>query len=385
MSVATPVRHLVLVGGGHAHVQVLATFAADPPANSRITLVAAERIAMYSGMAPGFVGGDYSFDDLSIDLRPLADACGAEVLEARCERVDPLAKEIHLSGGDVIGYDVASFNVGSTLLGRELDGVSQYALPTRPLSKLLSGMDGLIDRADSHSSGKPFRLLVVGGGVAGIELAFCAQVRLKRATGRVIDVTLLNSGSRILPRYPDSLVHRVEHLAAIRGIVIENNMRVVALDEGGALLASGDRVFCDAVLWVTGPSSHSLFFDSPGVDTDDRGFVSIRSTLQFTGYDDLFAVGDCGTLVDYPETPKAGVYAVRQGPVLAGNLRAFLCGEALGEYKPQREFLTLLNMGEGYAVGCKFGFSFGGRWVLRLKDWIDRGFVRRFQVGGGVG
>ncbi len=384
MIVATPARHLLLVGGGHAHVQVLKAFATNPPANCRMTLVTAERVAMYSGMAPGFVAGDYALRDLSIDLRPLAAACGAELVEATCERIDPTAKQIQLAGGEVIGYDVASFNIGSTLLGRELSGVGEHALPTRPLRKLLDGIAGLIVRAGEHRGDQPFRLLVVGAGVAGVELAFCAQVRLWRETGKAIAVTLFNSGSRILPRYPDSLIRRVERLATTRGIVIKNDVRVVALDDNGAVTESGERADADAVLWVTGPVSHPLFVNSPGIETDTRGFISIRSTLQFKDNDDCFAVGDCGTLIEHPDTPKAGVYAVRQGPILTENLRSHLCGESLREYAPQREFLTLLNMGDGYAIGCKLGVSFGGRWVLRLKDWIDRDFMRKFQLGEGT-
>ena len=103
------------------------------------------------------------------------------------------------------------------------------------------------------------------------------------------------------------------------------------------------------------------------------------------GHDDLFAVGDCATLVDYPHTPKAGVYAVRQGPVLAHNLQAALAGEKLQEYSPQSDFLTLLNLGDGSALGAKKGLSFQGRWVMRLKDWIDRRFMQRFQIEPGSG
>ncbi len=102
--------------------------------------------------------------------------------------------------------------------------------------------------------------------------------------------------------------------------------------------------------------------------------------LQVAGHDDLFAVGDCATLIEYPATPKAGVYAVRQGPYLARNLRAALADQPLEAYQPQRDFLTLLNLGDGTALGAKWGLSFAGRWAMRLTDRIDRAFMRRFQV-----
>jgi selenide,water dikinase len=141
---------------------------------------------------------------------------------------------------------------------------------------------------------------------------------------------------------------------------------------------------CDALIWVTGATSHPLFVDSD-LPTESRGFVRTRSTLQVEGYDDLFAVGDCATMTDFPQTPKAGVYAVRQGPYLIDNLRAKIAGGPLKSYQPQGDFLTLLNLGDGTALGAKSGFSFEGEWVMRLKDWIDRRFMTKFQVLDGSG
>ena len=147
----------------------------------------------------------------------------------------------------------------------------------------------------------------------------------------------------------------------------------------GVTLADGRTLPCQALIWVTGALSHPLFDDS-ALSTDDRGFVRIRSTLQFEDHDELFAVGDCGTLIDYPATPKAGVYAVREAPFVTHNIRAVLTGDRLRSYKPQGGFLTLLNLGDGTALGAKWGRSFGGRWVMALKDRIDRRFMRRFQI-----
>ena len=373
-------RNLILVGGGHAHVQVLKAFADRPPHRCRLTVVVDEPVAMYSGMTPGFVAGQYSRADLEIDVRPLAAMCDAEMIAARCVRVDPVAQRIELAGRGALPYDVASFNIGSTVIGLDAPGAAEHTLPSRPLSRLVLGMAGLIARARTHQAESPFHVVVVGGGVGGVELAFTVQHRLGRETGRRIDLSLLNQGSRILARYPESLVRRVKKLAAARGIELRNDVRVAAVDAGGVALESGERIRCQAVLWVTGPASHPVFSNSEGIRTDGRGFVCIRSTLQFEDYDNLFAVGDCASMTDFPQLPKAGVYAVRQGPYITHNLRAYLSGEPLRAYRPQQGFLTLLNVGDGRAVGCKWGVTFGGKWVMKLKDGIDRRFMARYQL-----
>ena len=145
------------------------------------------------------------------------------------------------------------------------------------------------------------------------------------------------------------------------------------------LLEGGETVPADALLWAVGAASQDLFHDS-GLPLDERGFVLTRPTLQTVGDDRVFGVGDCATLADWPRTPKAGVYAVRQGPFLADNLRRAVAGKSLRRYRPQRDFLTLLNLGDGVALGAKWGLSFGGRGVMRLKDRIDRKFMEKFQV-----
>ncbi len=373
-------REMVLVGGGHAHVQVLKEFADAPPVNCNITVVVDDPVAMYSGMAPGFVAGQYSREELEIDVRPLARLAKAEVIVARCESVDPERQLLHLAVRKPLRYDIASFNIGSTVLGLELPGVRQHALATRPLSGLVGGIAQLIERAHAHQGDQPFHIVVVGGGVGGVELAFAVEARLENEIGRAVQVTLLDSGERILPRYPDALVHRIQRMADKRGITLRMGERVTAVHQNHVALKSGEQLNSNAILWVTGPTSHPVFTRSPGIETDDRGFALMRSTLQLDGYDNLFAVGDCGTLIDYPKTPKAGVYAVREGPFITHNLKALVAGEPLREYLPQGDFLTLLNLGHGYAVGAKWGVTFGGKWVMRWKDSIDRKFMTRFQV-----
>jgi NADH dehydrogenase FAD-containing subunit len=88
------------------------------------------------------------------------------------------------------------------------------------------------------------------------------------------------------------------------------------------------------------------------------------------------------TLADYPETPKAGVYAVRQGPVLARNLRAALGEGSPATYVPQRTFLSLLNTADGKALLRWHGIVSHSRFAWWLKDRIDRRFVRRYRAPG---
>jgi selenide,water dikinase len=358
---------------------VLESFAATPLRGADVTVVVDDPVAMYSGMAPGFVAGDYTRAELEIDVRPLADRCDAEVVVARCTHVDTAERRIALEGRDPIPYDLASFNIGSTVAGLDVPGVREHAVASRPLHRLISSVEGLLAAAAAADRNRTFRVAVVGGGVGGVELAFTTQWRLTRETGRRVPVTIIDDGPRILARLPASLVRRVKRLCVERGIEVLERRRVASVSADGIAFDNGEHVDADAVLWVTGPVSHPVFPASPGVRTDERGFAMTRSTLQLEDHDEIFAVGDCATLTEHPQTPKAGVYAVRQGPYVADNLRASIAGAPLRRYQPQSDFLTLLNVGGGHALGTKWGLTFGGRWVMRWKDHIDRKFMHRFQ------
>jgi selenide, water dikinase len=261
--------------------------------------------------------------------------------------------------------------VGSTVSGLERPGVKQHSLPTRPIGDFAHRIDALVERARGRST---LRLIVVGAGAGGVELAFAFRARL----GKQPSVLLLEKGPRVLPGYADSAARRIERNAGRRRIEIRRNSAVAEAHADRVVLESGETVGCDVLVWVAGSTSLP-FFDGTGLARDDRGFVKVRPTLQATEHDEIFATGDCASLVTDPRLSKAGVYAVRQGPVLAHNLKAYAARRPLRTYRPQRDFLSLLNLGDGRAIAVKWGFSTEGGWAWRLKDAIDRRFVRRYR------
>ncbi len=369
-------RDVVLVGGGHSHIQVFDHFTRNRLPNARLTLVVDRRIAMYSGMVPGFVAGQYGVQDLAIDAVALAEKAGARIVLSPAVRVDTERRQIVVADGPPVPYDVAAFDLGSTVTGLDLPGVREHALPTRPITEFVHRVDTLLEDLKAEG-GDPFRVVVVGGGAGGMELIFTLESRIRSAGVRV-EALLIEGGPRIVYNYPDPVRWRLERAAERRGITLRCDTLVEAADEGGVVLSGGERLSCDLLVWVAGPVGHSLFEPS-GIATDERGFALIRPTLQFKDHDNLMGTGDCATFIDFPFTPKAGVYAVRQGPVITRNLLAWLEGRPLVSYTPRKEFLTLMNLGDGTAIGAKWGFSFQGKWVMRLKDRIDRAFMARFQ------
>ncbi len=374
-----PRSDLVLVGGGHVHVQVLRRLAMRPIAGVRLCVVLDVPEAVYSGMVPGCVAGDYREAEAAIDVVPLARRAGARVVLAPALRVDPVARRIEIAGRPALPYDVASLDVGSSVRGLELPGVREFAIATRPIGALVRGLDARLRAAAEARHVGRLRVAVVGAGVAGVELAFCLDARL-RAGGVPAEIHLLGDSPDLAPGQPPGLVRRARREAARRGIQLHLPVRVATVEKDRVRLEGDeDGRPADLVVWATGAAPPALLEVSE-LPRDARGFLRVGPTLEVAGCAGLFAAGDCAALDEDPWVPRAGVYAVREGPILAANLRARYEGGRLRRYRPQRDFLALLNLGERRALGAKRGLAFAGPWVWRWKDRIDRRFVERFRA-----
>ncbi len=367
---------MVLVGAGHAHVQVLRAWAMRPRPDLDVTLVVDAAVALYSGMVPGLIEGRYTQQDLEIDAVKLARRAGVRIILARAKGVDPEARTILIADRPPLEFDVASLDIGSTGADGGAAGVVERAVLTRPLGRLLSAIERFDELCRERRNGVD--LVVVGGGAAGVELAATFGARA-RHRGHESRVQLLAAGPRLLSERSTKLAERARLELEDRGIAVECGVTVNAVEPAGVALAGGGFRPADLVVWAAGAAAHRDF-ETAGLALDSAGFLEVEETLEVKGVPGLFAVGDCAAFPTFPWVLRAGVYAVRAGPLLLENLEARLAGRPLRRWRPQRHFLALLNLGDGEALGERNGVIVAGRWVMHWKDHIDRRFVERFRL-----
>ncbi|MBM6579045.1 FAD-dependent oxidoreductase [Microvirga sp. BT689] len=366
-------KQLLLVGGGHAHVLVLEAFARNPEPRLHITLVSKDPLTPYSGMLPGHLAGTYARDEIHIDLERLARAGGARLIRGEAVGFDAGNRRVRLKGGQVLSYDILSIDIGITPDLSGIAGATEHALVVKPIGSLLERWDRLVERALGPDG--PRRFAIVGGGAAGICLAFAVSAFFRTRMSDPLHVSLI--GESGAPGINPGMRERIARALKRRRIAVHTGDSAVSIDEDGVTLASGQHVPADAVLVSTHGAPPPVLAGT-GWAKDGNGFLAIRPTLQILNDDAVFAAGDCATMVAHPR-PKAGVFAVRQGPVLARNLRRAIRGEALERTIPQRDHLMLIATGDGRAIGGRGRFlAFEGRLAWRLKDFIDRRFMRRF-------
>ncbi len=367
-----PVR-LVLAGAGHAHLEVLRRLAEERPAGVEVTVVSAEPRHFYSGMVPGLVAGQYGEGEIAFELRPLVERAGGRFVVERVTGVEAAARRLRLAGGGEIDYDLVSFNLGSSPSAAGVPGAREHATSIKPLSRALE----LRRRLRALAAEGRGRVVVVGAGAAGVEIALAAAAVLGAGEGEG-RVALVEAADAILAGYPPRFRARAEAVLARRGVRVLTGSPVARVEPERLALADGRELPARLALWLVGAAAPEAF-DGSGLPLDPRGFLLVNDRLRSPGDPAVFGVGDCATLAEHPETPKAGVYSVRQGPVVAAGLVAAIRGGRGPRYRPQRGFLSILNTGDGRALLAYKCLVVYGRSAWRLKDRIDRRFMRRYQ------
>ncbi|WP_051928067.1 selenide, water dikinase SelD [Palleronia rufa] len=358
-------RDIVLIGGGHAHALVLRRWGMDPLPGARLTVINPGPTAPYTGMLPGFVAGHYDRDTLEIDLVRLARFAGARLILGRATGLDPAAREIaiddRLIGARRIGYDVASLDIGIHSQMPDLPGFSEHGVAAKPLGRFAARWAAVRDGGDP--------IAVIGGGVAGVELAMAMR---HGTCGRPVTVI---ERDRALSGLGRRAADRLRRAMAETGVTLIEGEEVARLTARAVVLADGREIPAGFVTGAAGARPHGWLAET-GLPLH-RGYVAVDETLR-TGDPAVFAVGDCAHLTHAPR-PKAGVFAVRQAPVLHDNLRAAVSGGRLRPYRPQKDYLKLISTGGRSAVADKFGLAWSGPWLWRWKDRIDRRFMARLS------
>lgn len=370
-------RRLVLVGGGHVHLEVLRAIARRT-IDADVVLVSPAPRQLYSGRMPAHLRGRIVAEELSIALDPLCEAARARFVEASATRIDADARGgvVATTGGDFAG-DVISLDIGASVAGLDTPGVAEHAFTTRPAecwSALVSRVDALI----AEGNRRVVSCCVVGAGVGGIEIAFALHARLAAANCSA-EVTLVDAAPRMLGTWDASAVERVSAAIDRRGIAVHLGAAVARVGADAVELQDGARLRADLVVWTTGAAAHGWLRRSP-LTLDDAGWLRVDATLRAVDGRAVWGAGDCIALRDAPWLPRSGVYAVRAAPVLAHNLRVAV--EQSGRVKtfhPPRRALALVDTADGRALAHRGHFTASGRWAWWLKHVIDGRYVRRYQ------
>lgn len=378
------VKHLVLVGGGHSHLAVLKHLGMNPVPGLAVTLISRDIDTPYSGSLPGYITGFYQYDEIHIDLRPLAQFAGVRIIQEEVSQIDLARRVISCQSRPDIEFDILSLNIGSKPDAAMIPGAAEHAIGIKPIDDFLQSWQKILRQAVAklENGTDEYTLVIIGGGPASVELAFAAQARIHQELGvdhsqtsalkiKIVsaDPALLNSHNRSVQDYLSAELSR-------RGIETLLNHKVAKIEAGLVICEENDDISADTIFFATGASIPKWPAEC-GLAISEDGFIEVNNFLQSTSHEFVFVAGDAATIKNHPR-PKSGVYAVRQGKPLAENLLRFASGRRLKTFKPQQHALALINLGNKSAIASRNNLFFQGRWVWSLKNSIDTKFIRKY-------
>ena len=365
-------QDLVLVGGGHAHVHVLKRFGMRSEPGLRLTLISRDVETPYSGMLPGYVAGYYSLDECHIDLMRLARFAGARLIHDEAIGFDRDRREVLCRAHPPIRYDIVSLDIGITPRRDTIPGAAEHTVAVKPIDRFAERWERLLERARTRDR---LRLAVVGGGAGGVELALAARQRLAVMMFAPPQITLVTREG-LLPSHNARVRAKFTRILAERGVAVVVGNPVVRVEPGRLILGDGATIAFDEALWVT-EAAAAPWLAETGLALDPGGFVETDEFLRSSSDTAVFAAGDVAAMRGQPRD-KSGVYAVRAGPPLAENLRRALAGRKLRRAVPQRRALALIGTGDGRAIASRGAVTAEGVWLWRLKQSIDRRWMRGY-------
>lgn len=346
-------KRILIAGGGHASLPIIKMGKKWKRRGYSVTLISSEPYLVYSGGLPQHMGGFYSFDEISINLKSLCERYGTEFICDTVTSVSSKRNHIKTSGGVDYEYDILLINVGAKTAVKQK---AENVYPVKPMSRLLPLLLKLKNGDVQH-------LLIAGGGAAGTEIA----LNISHPNSAVqTDLTLIEYQPAILSTFPQKAAHIASDTLQKRGASIKTS----------SSYKKEDSAKFDAVIDATGnyPASMSLDHD---LKTGHENRILTHPSLLAQGAENVFAAGDTAD-VDSNNYAPVGVHAVKQGPLLRKNIDLLLKGRSLASYKPYPVNPLILSNGNDDAIFIANGFCSRGKWASVLKYILDMNWLEKY-------
>jgi len=366
-------KHLVLIGGGHAHMVTLAKLHTFTDAGHQVTVIGPSDHHYYSGMGPGMLGKTYAPDDIRFRTRHVVAKQGGTFIRDEAVGIDPKAQKIFLTSGDPVAYDVVSCNAGSQVPKAMVTADAGSVFSVKPIERLQEAQT----RIQSLMAGRNARIAIVGGGSSATEIAGNIW-QLGQILGGYKPQVHIYTSRRLMEGFPRRVHQKCWQVLTRRGIHIHENTPVDKIDGGGIHRTTGTTDPADLIFMAVGVKPSPIFAASNMAVGPDGG-LAVNQYLQSIEWGNVFGGGDCIHFSPQP-LDKVGVYAVRENPVLFANLTAALNGGELTSFDPGGDYLLIFNLGGGKGVLHKAGMTFSGKIAFRIKDYIDCRFIKEFQA-----
>ena len=348
------INHLVLIGGGHTNSLLMRKWIMSPKLMPEIpiTIISRDTHLVYSALFPSVISKSISLQESLIDVQSLAKNAQITFIKDEVMDIDFKLREISLENRPSISYSNLVLNFGSnTRIPKEFKHLvkSRIAFPIKPFYEAHQ----LIINEDIYDSFERPPFVVVGSGLAAIEVAFALRKRWR------------NRPLKLLCHKRKMNKKILKSLLGLNISLVEN----LDFEYGKILLCTGNT----SPLWVQKRS----------LELDSRGRIITDQNLRLRNFSGIFATGDCA-IVNSSKRPASGIFAVKVLDTLVINIKKYSVGKTLRKWFPQKFGLQIINSfskNKPIAFAVYRGFVFGPSFFIWfLKNKIDRNFINKFRL-----
>ena len=372
-----PIAHdLVLIGGGHSHISVLKYFGMNPIPGLRISLINKNISSPYSGMLPGYISGTYLQNEVEINLPNLCQFSNSRLIVDEIIQLNTVDMSIVLKNRPPIYFDTVSINTGGEPDLKLISGAIKNAIPIKPISNLINQLDKIKLKISNLDN---INISIIGAGAGGIEIALSIKNLIANYhKKKKCNISLVSRSKNIIKNHNKTTQMSVLNILEKENINLIIGDPVINIQKDFIKTKSGLKIKSDISILVSSVNPPK-WLTSSGLNLFKDGFIAVNRFLQSTNINNAFASGDVASIIEQ-QLPKSGVYAVRQGPVLANNLHNHILRKPLRSFKGQKHYLSLIGNGKDYAIASWWVFSLKGKWVWKLKSYIDKSFIKKFNT-----
>jgi NADH dehydrogenase FAD-containing subunit len=289
---------------------------------------------------------------LRLDRAAIVKQAGHHFLRDRVTALQPAQGRLATAGGRELDFDACIVAAGALWNTHHIPGVARHAMPFRSVADSLAIEHRL--RALMRQ-GKPVRIVIAGGGLAGIEAL--GEILRRHRDDAQLSVELVEAGTRLLPNLPASLDADLRRLCEPSAVKFHTATTIASVSAQGVRLTDGTRLRSGLTLWTAGLAAPALLRES-GLAPPPQVWADVHPTLQSRHFDNTFVVGDAA-LLPHPAAKQA-YNAIDMGALSAANVTRLLDGRVLKPFKPARNPVLI-------AFGDLQTYLVAGRTVLASK------------------
>ena len=398
----TGLHRIVIIGGGAGGLE-LATRLGDTLGRKRrahVTLIEKERTHFWKPHLHEIAAGSMDIGVHQTDYLAQSHWHHFSYRIGEATHVDRAARLVHVApfvdhgqeevaGARAIPYDTLVVAIGSLTNDFGTPGVADHAISLDDANEAQRFHRRLVNACiRAHAQAGPLHpgqlhVAIIGAGATGVELAAelrnTTRVLVSFGLDRIdaendIRLIVIEAADRILPALPERLSTAVGELLVDLGVQVRTSARVAEVVPEGVKLAGGEVIPAELVVWAAGVKASEVLEHFDGLETNRAHQLVVRTTLQTTRDDNIFAIGDCAACPwigrQGQTIPPRAQAAHQQASHMVRQISRRLAGRPLVDWH-YRDFGSLISLGEYSTVGSLMsgiarGLSQSSLWVVGL-------------------